>query len=189
MNTIEHHEGIYEIKNFIDKDTIDFLLSKINVKDNEGWHTESLGNNVFFSYDEDFVSCVNKINNSIVECFKNIYDSTGIQNIRRLKSGEFMNAHFDSGMPPKNTNPREDDFTEYGAGNYIVFGIVLYLNDEFKGGETFYRDIDLKIKPTVGSLIIHKSNILHEVLEIKDGERYSISSFIKGNEDTSFIFK
>jgi hypothetical protein len=189
MKTIKHYEGIYEIKNFIDEQEIQLLLSKINVKSNEGWINSSPGNYVFFSYDKEFLECIDGINKKILSCFNNFDDSTGIQNIRRLKDGEFMRPHLDSGMPVKTHKPEEDDFLIDDQGVYIIFGIVLYLNNDFNGGETFYTDLGLKIYPTPGSLIVHRSDILHEVLNVTDGERYSISSFIKGNIKTSFIFK
>jgi hypothetical protein len=176
MSTIKHHDNIYEITNFIDKKTIDFLLSKINMKDDDGWTVAyGVGNVVFFSYEEDFIECVEDINSKLLKYFRNVHDSTGIQNIRRLKNKEYMVAH--------------KDFGDSGTNTSIVFGVVVYLNNDFNGGEIFYKDLNLKVKPTPGSLLVHTSDILHEVLPVTNGERYSISTFIKGDKETSFIFK
>jgi predicted 2-oxoglutarate/Fe(II)-dependent dioxygenase YbiX len=81
------------------------------------------------------------------------------------------------------------DFGDSGTNTSIVFGVVVYLNNDFNGGEIFYKDLNLKVKPTPGSLLVHTSDILHEVLPVTNGERYSISTFIKGDKETSFIFK
>lgn len=59
------------------------------------------------------------------------------------------------------------------------FASILYLNDDYEGGELIFRDYDLQIKLTKGSLITFPGGIenIHRVEEIKSGERITIVGF------------
>ena len=58
--------------------------------------------------------------------------------------------------------------------------MVLYINDDYLGGEIFFPDIDLEIKPKSGQLIAWPSGPLfeHGVNTVRGGDRYVISSFL-----------
>jgi predicted 2-oxoglutarate/Fe(II)-dependent dioxygenase YbiX len=64
--------------------------------------------------------------------------------------------------------------------------IVLFLNDEFEGGEFVFPDLHIQVKPKPGLLVCFPSdqNYLHGVNSVKSGERYSIVSWarIKGQK-------
>lgn len=57
-----------------------------------------------------------------------------------------------------------------------VLSTVMYLNDNYDGGEIEFRQSNVKIKPEAGSIIFFPSNFLyvHEVYPINSGIRYSI---------------
>lgn len=176
LNIHNYNNDVYEIKNFIDNNIIQFLLSNININNDEGWQTQiGIGNIIFFNNEKKFIECLNSINDKILECFINVKTSTGVHVIRRLKTNQYMPPHQDFGYNKANQD--------------IMFGVTLYLNDNFNGGEIFYKELNLKIQPKSGSLLIHRSNILHEVLPVLNGKRYSISTFIKGDESTNLIIK
>jgi hypothetical protein len=82
-----------------------------------------------------------------------------------------MNLHKDNGHDPS-----------------VLYGVVIYLNNDFEGGEIYYPDLDLKIKPKSRSMIIHFANLDHEVLEVTGtNTRYILSMFVRGDEKTRFI--
>lgn len=59
------------------------------------------------------------------------------------------------------------------------YASILYLNENYSGGELEFRDHDLKIKLETGSLIAFPggaSNV-HRVNEITDGTRFTVVSF------------
>ena len=74
-------------------------------------------------------------------------------------SGSFMNPHFD----PKND----------------VFACLIYLNDNYIGGETYLKRkwfFNKKIKPETGKLVIFSnSKIFHWVSKVKKGTRYTLA--------------
>lgn len=79
--------------------------------------------------------------------------------IRIWESGSYMGPHCDS----------------YDGSSEIAFSIVMYLNDEYTGGEISFPNHNISIKPQVGSLIIFPSQepFLHQVKTIESGQRYT----------------
>jgi len=57
---------------------------------------------------------------------------------------------------------------------------VLFLNDDFEGGEFCFPDFRIKVKPEPGLLVCFPSNQLykHGVEPVKSGERYSIVNWM-----------
>lgn len=59
------------------------------------------------------------------------------------------------------------------------YSSLIYLNDDYEGGELYFPEYDFAIKPEVGTLICFKGdeNTLHGVKKVTDGIRYTISLF------------
>ena len=57
-------------------------------------------------------------------------------------------------------------------------GIVGYFNDNFEGGEIYYPDNDIIIKPKPGLVVMHESTIRHGVHPVKSGIRYYYTEFL-----------
>ena len=56
---------------------------------------------------------------------------------------------------------------------------LIYYNDDFTGGELYYPQHDLEIKPEPGLGVAHPGDInyLHGVKKVLDGERFTTPSF------------
>ena len=63
--------------------------------------------------------------------------------------------------------------------NGVLTGIVMYINDNYLGGELNYPEYNLTYKPKARSLACHPSNYLHEVNQINGNERYVITAFVR----------
>ena len=77
-------------------------------------------------------------------------------------------------QPLKNYDPNNqmsEVLNEYSS--------ILYLNDEFDGGELYFEAIDLLIKPQANQLVFFPSGaeFRHEVRRISNGNRYTLASF------------
>jgi predicted 2-oxoglutarate/Fe(II)-dependent dioxygenase YbiX len=48
----------------------------------------------------------------------------------------------------------------------IKMGTLIYLNDDYEGGELVFNDYDIIIKPEPGDMIIFPNHYMHEVLEV-----------------------
>lgn len=70
----------------------------------------------------------------------------------------------------------EEQFKRFG---HRYFGCVVYLNEDYKGGKTYYPDHNYEITPKSGRLAIHMGdcNHRHGVTEVKENTRYTIASF------------
>lgn len=59
------------------------------------------------------------------------------------------------------------------------FVCLLYVNDDYEGGELSFRDHDITIKPKAGQLITFPGgfNNIHQVKEVLSGTRHTIGAF------------
>lgn len=172
----EYGNEIYEIEDFISDDVSNSLLSLVDLDGDSGWLETHPGNIVSDLQGPKFIKFIEHmlpIKIKIVKLFQDFTSCSDITNIRRLCVGQFMKEHDDLG--PEKELP-------------IRYGIAIYLNDGFEGGELYYKDFDIKITPKKNSIVIHKSTNTHAVLPVKSGKRYSITAFIEGDESTRFRY-
>ena len=85
-----------------------------------------------------------------------------IYRIKKFENGRSIGVHFDN------------------LQNAILeLGIVIYLNDDFDGGEIYYPSLNIEYKPKAGSMIVHPANKLysHGVKEVFGNTRYCLAFF------------
>jgi hypothetical protein len=169
MKLTKHAEGVYEIEGFLDEEQRAALLSK--AKENLDWNTTHVGNTVK-DMGNDLYLKMEDIYKNIETFFSNIESIIYSRDLRRLTNSEFMWPHADGGNPD---DPRK-----------IVFGIAIYLNDDFGGGELIYPDLGLSVTPKAGSMVIHNADLKHQVFPVVERDRYSITTFVFGDESTRF---
>ncbi|MEY4331425.1 MAG: hypothetical protein RLZZ196_163 [Bacteroidota bacterium] len=89
---------------------------------------------------------------------KNIKSREHSIHLLRYDEGGYLPAHTDHGVSSRNLST------------------VMYLNDDYEGGEIEFRQSNVKIKPEAGSIIFFPSNFLyvHEVYPITKGSRYAL---------------
>jgi Rps23 Pro-64 3,4-dihydroxylase Tpa1-like proline 4-hydroxylase len=89
---------------------------------------------------------------------KNIKSRENSIHLLRYQAGGHLPAHQDQGVSSR------------------VLSTVMYLNDDYEGGEIEFKNSNIKIKPEAGSIIFFPSNFLysHEVYPITNGIRYSM---------------
>lgn len=175
--------NIFVFKNFIKKEyaleLIDLAVnatneewSKYNYTDRneyDEWDDRILildSCNNFDEYKRQIVfNLFNKIKKEVdIILNKDIYEYTGFNTIYRAVSGQLMKTHSDSGLGPR-----------------FKYGIVLYLNDDYEGGEIFYPNVGVEFKPDAYSLVLHPAHeaYRHGVKEVFNGTRYSMTSFLR----------
>lgn len=91
------------------------------------------------------------------------YTLTPITALYRTRTGEKMNSHYDAGLNPS-----------------LKAAVVIYLNDNFSGGELYYSNLGISIKPVECSMVLHPGNEIyrHGVSEVTSGTRYVFSAFL-----------
>jgi Rps23 Pro-64 3,4-dihydroxylase Tpa1-like proline 4-hydroxylase len=169
------HELIYAIEFLDDSLSHDSLISS--------WHTWSASNNSYVfgkrkTTDEEKFDSASESIRLIYSLLKNTLSSYGEDyakslgislgaqmpiSISKYFTGASMGVHTDSSPNPT---------TEH-------ISAVLYLNDDYSGGEISFPDQDVLIKPRAGSLIIFPSTppFFHESKEITKGTKYMSPAF------------
>lgn len=93
-------------------------------------------------------------------------------------------------FPGMSQSTHADDMsnTEAQGFGHRAFGSILYLNDDYIGGHTFYPNIGFEITPKTGSLAIHKGDVehLHGVTKIENNMRYTVASFWTKERDKGY---
>lgn len=88
------------------------------------------------------------------------------------------------------------NFIKYGPGQHFqehhdhgfsyncTVSLVAYVNDDYEGGELFFRLQDLMIKPKAGDLYIFPSNYMypHRAMPVHSGTKYSIVTMLDYNK-------
>jgi hypothetical protein len=93
---------------------------------------------------------------------------TGWWIVRDYAAGSVMTAHDDGYSYVKDG---EDEVKP-------IFTIILYINDDYEGGEIHFSNENVTIKPDAGSVLIFPSNLFHEVKTVISGNRYMTQSYI-----------
>jgi hypothetical protein len=120
----------------------------------------------------------------ILQFLENRILKTYSENIKHIPA-ELVNQLF-RGLGPINRTgigqnlPVHDDLGPPELNLPVAHGVVLYLNDNFSGGELFYPNLDLKIEPKRGMLVIHsaQAKYAHGVSEVLSGVRYGLTLFV-----------
>jgi predicted 2-oxoglutarate/Fe(II)-dependent dioxygenase YbiX len=112
------------------------------------------------------------------------YDGNGLLN--KWEVGDNLTQHIDSAQ----------DFEQFlGSGaawppSVVLYSSILYLNDDYEGGEIRFTEHGVSVKPKAGTLLIFPSTDMypHEVTEITSGTRYTFALFLS-NKDMIDMFK
>jgi len=79
--------------------------------------------------------------------------------------------------------PHCDDMSDSGPErswfNHREWGAIIYLNNDFVGGKTYYPNFGFEADLEPGMLVIHPGNqeYLHGITKVFHGTRYTIASF------------
>jgi hypothetical protein len=97
-------------------------------------------------------------------------------------SDSIMLCRWDVG---KELTPHIDnqDTHEYSTP-WRTYSSLVYLNDDFEGGEIFFPRVDLTLKPVAGMLVLFSSGAEHEhgVKAVTAGQRYTMPSWYTTDE-------
>jgi len=126
------------------------------------------------SVDEESFLIISTIHDAIQMCIDDYSESTDKDlgflpdeiTIRKYHPGGQMGPHIDC--------EEDDDEARLTAS------IVLYLNDDFEGGEVIFRNHNIKLKPEPGSLLMFPSvkPYYHESTPIISGFKYMCPAFM-----------
>jgi predicted 2-oxoglutarate/Fe(II)-dependent dioxygenase YbiX len=63
------------------------------------------------------------------------------------------------------------------GGPFTHYSLVIYLNDDYEGGEIHFIDSGVKIKPSAGTIVAFPATTLHESIPVSSGEKWHSPCF------------
>jgi Rps23 Pro-64 3,4-dihydroxylase Tpa1-like proline 4-hydroxylase len=133
---------------------------------------ESLGSNI--PYNQDLYDIYSIINNKLDEClahYEKIWNFSinykEVFNFVKYMPGKYFKIHAD-----------------HGPYYTCTVSAVIYLNDDYEGGELDFVRQQLKIKPSVGDIFLFPSNFVYEhaSCEVISGTKYSVVVMLDYND-------
>jgi hypothetical protein len=165
--------------NFITKDSCSYLIAKAiesNLWEGGGssfWDNRVINYSKLLTYDKNAAKIMKNAN---LRCAIKIQEEYFIN--KPIYSDTLQVIRW---FPEMEQSPHADDMTntEIKGFEHRVFGSIIYLNNNYNGGHTYYPNHNFEIIPEIGKLAIHPGNPehLHGVTKIKDNIRYTIASF------------
>jgi hypothetical protein len=166
----------------ISKDEANYIVEKISSI--EKW--ESGGGDFWDNRSLNAITIYNQYDKELGKFLYDLRTKVG-QSIRDMYSIEqdlypdlFQAVRWFPGMEQ---GPHADDMTNSpDASDFFHhrnFGAIIYLNDSYTGGETYYPDYGISVKPEIGKLAVHPGtpDHIHGVSKVGDGIRYTLASF------------
>lgn len=166
---------IYEIEDFVSVEKQEKVLEYCkNLEESNWWHKEQEG--TFFYGKQKFgelPELFDEINKNVNKLFSE-YANFGKIALQRSLDHEPLQTHRDYWL--KNLD------------YYIRYGIVIYYNDDYLGGEIEYPELNIVHKPKARSLVLHGGNILHGPRKVNDDVvRYFSTAFVRGTADNPIL--
>lgn len=167
------------IENFISKEDCEYLVDL--VKDSilwesggsDFWDNRVINYHKLLEYDRDAAIIMLDAN---IRCGQKIKEEYNLDT--SVYSDTLQIVRWFPGMSQP---PHADDMsnTDIDGFSHRAFGSIIYLNDNYDGGNTFYPNFNFDIIPKSGSLAIHPGDPehLHGVTEVKKSIRYTLASF------------
>jgi hypothetical protein len=193
--------GIYLYKNVIKKefDVINRLESNLGSIEDEkrfSWQPAYVGYKelmplyrdcVDFKYKKtDIDKDTSKESLALQELWQDLYDAQfaavedyrADHNIMDLKYWEAFN--FIKYGPGQHFQEHHD----HGFSYNCTVSLVAYVNDDYEGGELYFRLQNLNLKPEAGDLFIFPSNYMypHRAMPVHSGTKYSIVTMLDYNK-------
>jgi len=146
---------LYRQDNFLTKKHCDYLIDFFKKSNSYAYnHNKIIGNINSFIFQHKDLDVLNKVSKLFNE-----YDLSNPDNMEIVKW-------------PTNSNM----IPHYDTGDRFAF--IIYLNDNFKGGETIIDNV--LITPKIGRLVLFSNGVYeHQVKKIIDGTRYTLIAWYK----------
>ena len=125
---------------------------------------------------EDIVSVYDSTANAINECLMDYQCRYNI-NMTYMEAINFVRY-----MPNQHFNVH----TDHGFSYVCTVSSVLYLNDDYEGGELWFPKLNIKWKPDYGDVVFFPSTYIyaHASLPVTSGIKYSAVTMYDYNSDT-----
>jgi Rps23 Pro-64 3,4-dihydroxylase Tpa1-like proline 4-hydroxylase len=190
-DVVNFGNDILLIKNFLSKDNLNYCLSTIASAKEEDWGKDyvdglkrealqKFGDSDYQKYVDENLMTMNsdwvdksieinedvamQISQDIQALFKTKTALEPMRTVQRHYPGSFLKEHVDAEHDPS-----------------LIYACVIYLNDNFNGGNLYFPKLGVTIRPVTGALAIFPTGdqYLHGVSLVEPGPtRYALTGFI-----------
>lgn len=143
--------------------------------DSDFWNDRFLNSQNIGSLNNDIGKLIYNIRSRVAKEIERQY------NIDKIYPDLFQIVRWFPGMEQ---HPHADDMTNASGEGldwfaHREFGAIIYLNEDYSGGKTYYPQHNFEVEPKTGTLAIHPGDPqhLHGVTEIIGNTRYTLASF------------
>lgn len=164
-NTLSHKAiSLWEIWSASDNDSVIYGAKKYISSNIDDMTTQDEKINKKILY------IVNSLKMAYEMCYERYFDGHSNLNKKEYKI-DYGRIPIQKWIVGASMGPHTDG---YDGHSNLAFSSVLYLNDNYEGGEINFPNHNIKIKPKKGSLIIFPSQdpFIHEVKPVLSGDRY-----------------
>ena len=134
-----------------------FFIPQEQINKNDFFYDEmySISERLFFPLDEHLSKYKD------IYPFLNIKSRDDSMHLLKYEKAGYLPAHQDHGVSTR------------------TLSVLIYLNDDYEGGNLVFKNSNLSFKPEAGSIIFFPSNFLyvHEVEKITSGIKYSLPNW------------
>jgi hypothetical protein len=175
-------------------DLINRLESVLSAKNNFNWQDALVGHQqkipgyrdcVDFKYRKSDLHGIDQYSEQLRQIWQDCYDSMYQATQDYCYKNKIVNLNYWEVM----------NFVKYGEGHHFqehtdhgfsynsTVSLVGYLNDDYEGGELYFRLQDLNIKPQAGDLYVFPSSFTHphRAMPVTKGIKYSLVTMLDYN--------
>lgn len=144
------------------------------IPDNPDWNRRTVDFSILEGEPKNIVSdVISRLQTTLIEQYglrNPVYPDR--VNLTRMFWGMYQVPHCDD-MSDAEVEDWRNEF------KHRHFGCVIYLNDDFQGGKTYYTEHPIDIDPEPGKLAVHLGdcNHRHGVTKVEGNTRYTLASF------------
>lgn len=182
-------ERIYEFDNLLTGDECNSIIemarpkiSKSSVLSKEAVHPGRTSSHAFLPSNNQLLHKIDNIVYSFLKIPIEHYENLQVVN---YKSTEKYDAHYDACNPSEEIC--QNDIKKLGSLRYATF--IIYLNDNFTGGETNFPKHNISTKPKTGKVVLffnlnddntdRRDGSLHAGLPPNTGEKWMCNKWIR----------
>jgi hypothetical protein len=174
------------VKNFVSNEKCDELSSMI-AKANEENKLKLWGQaRVLYKPEPEYQQFIDVCSYNFIQQCRTLYEYEGKlwpeqQYFFAWVEGSEHQQHFDNNDMAFEHQGIKKEFRPYGLPE-LKFSSILYLNDNYEGGEIFFPRLGKTIKPEKGDWVIFESdniNLEHGVKMITEGTRYTLAMWLQ----------
>lgn len=173
--------NIVRIKNFVSAQQIDNYVNycdEVFAKDIDARTILQADNETRIA--QDIKSYRSRVQRAIEDhCGFSVVDLSGTT-IRKWYPGESQDPHADcEAVFFRNSDGIQMEPINNFSSIFIEYAALTYLNDDYEGGEIYFPEYGLEIKPKAGELIFFPGSHFYEhgVNEVVSGNRYAVMTF------------